>query len=105
MTDDLRKSLSELADEWEQKYGPGSENERVFGPQSVSIEFVVQKVRDLLAAHPSDEATVEACANHHPRQHRDGRPPWCDNCQRDNRPPSSLDRPAPAVDEEAGDHE
>lgn len=31
-----------------------------------------------------------ACANHKPIQHRDGRPPWCENCQRDNKPPSRL---------------
>lgn len=30
------------------------------------------------------------CADHQPRQHRDGKPPWCDNCGRPAAPSNEL---------------
>lgn len=45
----------------------------------------IERVRTLYLAVMVElnEALVAACAGFHiPRQHRDGKPPWCDDCGR-----------------------
>lgn len=39
-----------MADEWEAKYGPGSDAEKVLGPQKVSIKFAVSQLRAAVEA-------------------------------------------------------
>lgn len=53
----LHKALTQMADEWEEGYGPNSDTHRVFGPQKVSIEFAVARMRDLLIEYPETETT------------------------------------------------
>jgi hypothetical protein len=38
-------AVEALADEWETLAGPGTEADRVFGRQGISVEFAVKKIR------------------------------------------------------------
>lgn len=40
--------VQQMIDEWDEFGGPGSNAERVFGEQKVSVEFVVSKIREAL---------------------------------------------------------
>jgi chromosome segregation ATPase len=48
----IRSAIEALADKWETDAGPDSEARRVYGPQNVSVPFVVQKLRAIVEAIP-----------------------------------------------------
>ncbi len=45
---DALQAVLDLVAEWDQYAGPGSEAERVFGKQVVSVPFAVDKVRETI---------------------------------------------------------
>lgn len=64
------------------------DGEPVKGVQSIRIEAGVHQKPTVALVLKGVELDVEVtaemgCLDHQPRQHRDGRTPWCDNCHQE----------------------